>query len=67
MSAFHLLAHSLGVFPAWPPTPAAVVRKLFGSGFSHPVLLALAIGFHLAYGGFWGGTLFAITPRITIS
>jgi len=66
MSAFHLLAHSLGMFPAWPPTPAAVVRRLFGGGLSHPLLLVLAIGFHLAYGGFWGGTLFAITPRITV-
>jgi hypothetical protein len=32
----------------------------------HPVLLVLAIGFHLAYGGFWGGALCASTTRVTV-
>lgn len=66
MSTFHLLAKWLGLFPVWPPTPAAVVKRILGSGMSHPLLIVLAIGFHLAYGGFWGGTLWAITRRITV-
>lgn len=66
MSTFHLLAKWLGLFPVWPPTPAAVVKRILGSGMPHPLLIVLAIGFHLAYGGFWGGTLWAITRRITV-
>jgi hypothetical protein len=66
MSTFHLLAKWLGLFPVWPPTPAAVVKRLFGSDLPLPLLIALAIGFHLAYGAFWGGTLWAIVKRITV-
>lgn len=66
MSAFHLLAKWLGAFPAWPPTPAAVVRRLFGSGLPHPLIIVLAIAFHIAYGAFWGGTLWALARRVTI-
>jgi hypothetical protein len=66
MSTFHLLAKWLGLFPVWPPTPAAVVKRILGSGLSHPLLIVLAIGFHLAYGAFWGGALWAITRRITV-
>ena len=66
MSAFHLLAKWLGMFPVWPPTPAAVVKTMFGSGMPHPLLIILAVGFHLAYGGFWGGALWAITRRVTV-
>jgi len=66
MSTFHRLAKWLGMFPVWPPTPASVVKRIFGSGMSHPLLIVLAIAFHLAYGGFWGGALWASTPRITV-
>jgi uncharacterized membrane protein YagU involved in acid resistance len=66
MSTFHLLAKWLGVFPAWPPTPAAVVRRLFGSGLSHALIILLAIVFHLAYGGFSGGALWAMARRVTV-
>ncbi len=66
MSTFHLLAKLLGLFPVWPPTPAAVVKRMLGSGMPHPLLIVLAIGFHLAYGGFWGGALWASSMRITV-
>jgi hypothetical protein len=33
--------------------------RMLGSGMPHPLLIVLAIGFHLAYGGFWGGALWA--------
>jgi hypothetical protein len=66
MSTFHLLAKWLGLFPVWPPTPAAVVKRMLGSGMPHPLLIVLAIGFHLAYGGFWGGALWASSTRITV-
>jgi hypothetical protein len=66
MSTFHLLAKWLGLFPTWPPTPAAVVKRIFGSGMSHPLLLVLTIVFHLAYGGFWGGALWTLTRRVTV-
>jgi uncharacterized membrane protein YagU involved in acid resistance len=66
MSTFHLLAKWLGLFPVWPPTPAAVVKRILGSGMPHPLLIVLAIGFHLAYGGFWGGALWASSTRITV-
>jgi hypothetical protein len=66
MSTFHLFAKWLGLFPVWPPTPAAVVKKILGSGMPHPLLVVLAIGFHLAYGGLWGGALWAVTRRVTV-
>ncbi len=66
MSTFHLLAKWLGLFPVWPPTPAAVVKRILGSGMPHPLLIVLAVGFHLVYGGFWGGALWAIARRITL-
>jgi hypothetical protein len=66
MSTYHLLAKWLGLFPVWPPTPAAVVKRILGSGMPHPLLIVLAIGFHLAYGGFWGGVLWAVANRIKL-
>ncbi len=33
MSTFHLLAKWLGLFPVWPPTPGAVVKRVLGNGF----------------------------------
>ncbi len=66
MSTFHLLAKWLGLFPVWPPAPAAVVKRILGSGMPHPLLIVLAVGFHLAYGGFWGGVLWAVARRVTV-
>ncbi len=32
----------------------------------HPLLVVLAVGFHLAYGGLWGGVLWAVARRVTV-
>ena len=66
MSTFHLLAKWLGVFPAWPPTPAAVVRRLFGNELPHALIIVLAVAFHFGYGAFWGGALWSMAGRVTI-
>ncbi len=66
MSLVHFLARTLGVFPASKPAFIAIPSRVFGSGLSGPLLVALGIGCHLAYGGFWGGVFSAVTRRVTI-
>jgi hypothetical protein len=55
-----------GVFPVWKPLLLAVAIRVFGSGIVKPQITVLAIALHLAYGGFWGGFLSAMTRRVTI-
>ena len=53
--------------PAMPkPIPAVLVGKIFGPALPQPIFILLAAGIHLAYGGFWGGVLFALTQRVTV-
>jgi len=66
MSTVRFLARKPGVFPMWKPVPLDVTMKIFGSGVREPLILLQSVAMHLAYGGFWGGVLWVITPRVTI-
>jgi len=46
--------------------PGVMIARMFGPGLSTSAHLLLAVVIHLGYGGFWGGMLFALTPRVTI-
>lgn len=48
------------------PVPKAVVAQLFGSGLPKPLLMALAMGLHLGYGGLFGALLARGTRPVTI-
>lgn len=53
--------------PVMPkPIPEVLIGKIFGPGLSKSILVFLAAMIHLGYGGFWGGILFALTPRVTV-
>ena len=66
MSLFMVVATVTGVSPMPEPIPKAVVATLFGSGLPKPVLLVLAVGLHLGYGGFFGAVLARVAHPVTI-
>jgi hypothetical protein len=46
--------------------PGLIVAKIVGHRLPTPTHLFLAALLHLGYGGFWGGVLFVLTPRVTL-
>ncbi|WP_216635675.1 DUF6789 family protein [Haloferax sp. Q22] len=66
MSILMLLALISGNSPMPQPIPKAVVAHLFGSGLSKPLLMVLAVGLHLGYGGVFGALLARIARPVTI-
>lgn len=46
--------------------PGVMIAKVFGPGLPTSIHLLLSVVIHLGYGGFWGGVLFALTPRVTL-
>jgi hypothetical protein len=57
-----------GLAPMPMPIPVAIVATLLdGGGIPQPLLLALAIGAHLAYGGAWGAVLATFARPVTIT
>lgn len=66
MSVLMLLALGSGNSPMPQPVPKAVVAQFFGSGLPKPVLMALAVGLHLGYGGVFGVVLARIACPVTI-
>lgn len=66
MSVLVLLALVSGKSPMPQPVPKAVVAQLFGSGLPKPMLMALAIGLHLGYGGLFGAILARVACPVTI-
>jgi len=61
-----LIGVASGVSPMPKPIPAAIVGKMLGAGTPKPLLMSLAVLSHLAYGGFWGGIVAAVTKPITV-
>lgn len=57
MSIPMMIGVGTGVSPLPQPIPVAIVITVFGAGLPQPLLVTLAAGSHLAYGGFWGGLL----------
>lgn len=66
MSAVMIVGLLTGMSPMPKPIPAAIVGKLTGGGLPQAATMGLAALLHLGYGGFWGGTLAALTRRITV-
>lgn len=66
MSILMLLAVVSRLSPMPQPIPKAVVAQLFGSGIPTPLLMGLAIGLHLGYGGLFGALLASIARPVTI-
>lgn len=66
MSVLMIIGMTTGMAPMPKPIPAAIVGTLLGGG-PQPLIMVLAIVLHLAYGGFWGGVLARLTPRVTIT
>lgn len=56
-----------GVLPMPRPIPAAIVGEIVGGGLPRPLLMALAGGSHLAYGGVAGGVLSLLTRPVTVA
>lgn len=56
-----------GILPMPRPIPAALVAEVTGGGLPRPLLMALAAGSHLAYGGVAGGVLAVLTRPVTVA
>lgn len=61
-----MIAVVSGLSPMPQPIPKAVVAHLFGSGVPKPMLMILAIGLHLGYGGLFGAILAQSAEPVTI-
>ena len=65
-----LVALSLAVMSpllSWKILKAAAPPcKILGPGLPTSIHVLLAAVVHFGYGGFWGGILFALTPRVTV-
>jgi uncharacterized protein DUF6789 len=66
MSVLMFLGLITGISPISRPIPEEVVIAVFGEGLPRPLILLLAAGSQLAYGGFWGAVLAALTRPATI-
>ncbi len=66
MSILMLLALVSGMSPMPQPIPKVVVAHLVGSGAPKPILMALAVGLHLGYGGLFGAILARIARPVTL-
>lgn len=55
-----------GVLPMPRPIPAAIVGTILGPEVQPPLLMGLAAGSHLAYGGVAGGILALLTRPVTV-
>ena len=66
MSIPMMIATMTGMSPAPKPIPLAVVQQVFGTGLPQPLLMILALASHLAYGGFWGAVLAAMSRPVTV-
>ena len=66
MSIPMLIGMGTGVAPMPEPIPRALVTLIFGVGLPDPLLVAMAAGSHLAYGGIFGGLLARLTRPVTV-
>lgn len=66
MSVFMVIATVSGVSPIPEPIPKAMVVAILGSA-PKPVVMGLAIGLHLAYGGAFGALLARAARPVTLA
>ncbi len=69
MSALMILGVVTGLSPMPAPIPSAIVNRglgLLGVGLPMPLIMFLAAGAHLSYGGVAGAILAALTRPVTL-
>lgn len=66
MSIPMIIGTASGVAPMPEPIPKAIVTTVLGKELPIPLIMFLAAGSHLAYGGIWTALLTQVTARITI-
>jgi len=66
MSIPMIIGTASGVAPMPEPIPKAIVTTVLGKELSIPLIIFLAVGSHLTYGGIWAGLLIQVTDRVTI-
>ncbi len=62
MSIPMMIGMATGVAPMPEPIPKALVTLVFGDGLPTPLVMVLAAGSHLGYGGVFGAVLSAWVP-----
>ena len=63
MSIPMIAATATGLSPMTKPIPASIIGMLFGAGIPKPLLIVLAAGSHLIYGGAWAAALTVLRRR----
>ncbi len=66
MSVPMIIGMVTGAAPMPEPIPKAIVTSILGEGLPVPLIMLLAAGSHLVYGGIWAGVLTQVTSRVTI-
>ena len=66
MSIPMIVGTATGTAPMPEPIPEVVVTSVVGKGLPIPLIMVLAAGSHLAYGGIWAALLTQVTDRVTI-
>jgi hypothetical protein len=46
--------------------PEVIIVKILGPSLAVSIRVLLGMLIHFGYGGFWGGVLFALAPRVTV-
>jgi hypothetical protein len=65
MSALMFLGVATGISPMPAPVPIAIMTRIFGPQTTQPVILALAVTAHCAYGATWAALFASVTRRVT--
>ncbi len=66
MSIPMIIGTASGVAPMPEPIPKAIVTTILGKGLPMPLIMVMAAGSHLVYGGIWVALLIQVTDRVTI-
>ena len=66
MSIPMIIGSVAGVAPMPEPIPKAIVTTILGKELPVPLMMLLAAGSHLAYGGIWAALLTQVTDHVTI-
>jgi hypothetical protein len=66
MSIPMIIGTATGVAPMPEPIPKAIMTTIFGKQFPTLLIMLLAAGSHLVYGGIWAALLTQVTTRVTI-
>ncbi|MFW6079819.1 MAG: DUF6789 family protein [Gemmatimonadota bacterium] len=65
MSVLMVIGLVTGLAPMPRPVPVALVGETIGGG-PEPLIMAVAMAAHLAYGGVWGGVFASLVRPVTV-